>query len=90
MGVFDGSIHEITRASEAAGESDEGWSTAMSASGDRVLLQVYERDGEVARITLTAQQAWSLKHRLEYAALALTDRGMPNGAHQPQPPPTKK
>ena len=79
LGVFDGSLHEVTRAVGASGEWPEGWATARSADGKHVLLQVCDHEGNCVRIPMTPEQAWGLKAQLEIEALEVksNERGEP-------------
>lgn len=69
MKPFNGSIQTITtKASDVENPDkpawDEGWSTAMSHDKKHILLQICDRHGDVARISLTPNQASSLCSRL--------------------------
>lgn len=68
-GHLDGSLHDVTRKGDP-GESDEGWATGVSADG-HLLLQVCDRHGNEVRLSMTPEQAWGLKIRLENASLEL-------------------
>lgn len=78
MKPFDGSIHYITTPAshEQIGDDkpvwDEGYSIAESADKKHLLLQVHDRRGDVARITLTLEQAFELSKTLGMSAVMIS------------------